>query len=188
MKRVCGFAVSHIVTHYYGTSHRVAWSVGLSVTLVIPAKTAETDQVAICIPDTVGRNEPMRSRGQYGNGKGQFWVGKRQTIVKRRDTPWSSVQTAEPIDLPFRLWTQVSRRMRRFNRIRQVAPVYPHGRTRCRHLLNNIEPSVYGGDVPYVKLLWPHIIFGHAHLDSSIDSQALRAECCIVRIPHNTAI
>jgi len=36
--------------------------------------------------------------------------------------------------------------------IRQ-APVYPHRRTRCCHLSNNIEPSVYGGDAPYGKLL-----------------------------------
>jgi len=35
MKRVCGFAVSHIVTHYYEASRRVAWSVGLSVALSV---------------------------------------------------------------------------------------------------------------------------------------------------------
>ena len=80
------------------------------------------------------------------------------------------------------------RRMHKFNRIRHVAPMCPHGRTRCCHLSNNIEPSVYGGNAPYVKLLWPHVIFGHAHLDSGTDSQALRAEYCIVGIPHNTAI
>jgi len=39
-----------------------------------------------------------------------------------------------------------------FNHIRQVAPVCPYGRTRCRYLSNNIEPSVYGGDAPYGKL------------------------------------
>jgi len=33
-----------------------------------------------------------------------------------------------------------------------VAPMCPCGRTRCRHLSNNIEPSVYGGDAPYDKL------------------------------------
>ena len=32
------------------------------------------------------------------------------------------------------------------------------------------------------------VIFGHAHLDSRTDSQALRAEYCIVGIPYNTAI
>jgi len=44
--------------------------------------------------------------------------------------------------------------MHKFDRIRQVAPMCPCGRTRCRHVLNNIvEPSVYGGDAPYGKLL-----------------------------------
>ena len=36
---------------------------------------------------------------------------------------------------------------------RQVAPKCPHGRTHCRHLANMIEPPVYGGNAPYVKLL-----------------------------------
>jgi len=31
----------------------------------------------------------------------------------------------------------------------------PCGRTRGRHLSNNIEPSVYGGDAPYGKLFCP---------------------------------
>jgi len=56
--------------------------------------------------------------------------------------------------------------MRKFNSIRQVAPMCPYGRTRCRDLSNNIEPSVYGNNAPYVKLLWPLIIFGHADLGS----------------------
>jgi len=51
-----------------------------------------------------------------------------------------------------------------------------------------IESSVFGGDAPYVKLLWPLVIFRHAHLDSRTDSQALQAEYSIVGIPHNTAI
>jgi len=78
--------------------------------------------------------------------------------------------------------------MHKFNRILQVAPMCFHRRTSCRHLSNNIEPSVYGGNAPYVKLLSPLVIFGHAHLDSRIDSQALRALYSIVGIPHNTAI
>jgi len=78
--------------------------------------------------------------------------------------------------------------MHKFNRIRQVAPMCPNGRTRCRHLSNDIEPSLYGGDVPYGKLLClTTFIFGHAHLHSRTDSQELRVEYCIVGIPHNTA-
>jgi len=34
-------------------------------------------------------------------------------------------KTAEPIDLPFALSTRVGRRMHKFNRIRQVAPICP---------------------------------------------------------------
>jgi len=70
---------------------------------------------------------------------------------------------------------------------RVMAPMCPHGRTHCRHLANTIESPVYGGDAPDVKLLWPLVIFGHAHLDSRTDNLALRAEYCIVGIPHNTA-
>jgi len=47
----------------------------------------------------------------------------------------SCAKTAKPIHLPFRLWTRVDRRMHKFNRIRQVAPMCPHGRTRCRHVV-----------------------------------------------------
>jgi len=65
----------------------------------------------------------------------------------------SCAKAAEPIDLPFWLWTQVGRRMHKFNRIRQVVLMCPHWRTHCLHLANTTEPSVYGGDAPYVKLL-----------------------------------
>jgi len=78
--------------------------------------------------------------------------------------------------------------MHKFSRIRHVAPMCPYGRTRCRHLSNNNEPSFYGNNVPYVKLLLPLVIFGLAHLDSRTDNRALRAEYCIVGIPHNIAI
>jgi len=50
------------------------------------------------------------------------------------------------------------------------------------------EPSVYGSDAPYVKLLWPLVIFGRPLRQSHTDSQALRVEYCIVGIPYNTAI
>jgi len=100
----------------------------------------------------------------------------------------SCAKTTKPIHLSFRFWSPVGRQMYKFNRIRQMAPMCPSGTTHCRHLLNNIEPSVYGGDAPYGKLLWPLVIFGHAHLDSHTDSQAPRAEYCTVGIPHNTTI
>jgi len=64
-----------------------------------------------------------------------------------------------------------------------------HSTCRTSSLPNHVtEPSVYGGDAPSGKLLWPLVIVGHADLHSCTDSQALRAEYCIVGIPHNTAI
>jgi len=55
---------------------------------------------------------------------------------------------AEPINLPFGLWTRVprSRPKYTFNRIRRVEPMCSHGRAYWLHLANTIEPSVYGGD------------------------------------------
>jgi len=37
-------------------------------------------------------------------------------------------------------------------------------------------------------IYFDHLLCLDAHLDSGTDSQALRAEYCIVGIPHNTAI
>jgi len=49
--------------------------------------------------------------------------------------------------------------------------------------VNMTEQYICGGNAPYVKLLSPLVIFG-----IYTDSRALRAEYCIVGIPHNTAI
>jgi len=114
-------------------------------------------------------------------------VGNRQTIVKYRDSPHSYVQTRLNLSIWHfgcaLQWAEGCTSSIVFARWRQCALM-----TLCRHLSNNTEPSAYGGDAPYVKLLWPRLIFGHAHSDSGTDSQALRAEYCIVGIPHNTAI
>jgi len=99
MQRLCGFAVSHIVTHYYAASHGVAWTVSLPVALSVcytsePCKNGWSDQVAICIPDSGRPNEPGITWGPDANmGRGNFEGGNRQTIVKYRDTPRSSVKT-----------------------------------------------------------------------------------------------
>jgi len=63
MKRLCGFAVSLIVTHYYAASHGVAWFVGLYVALSValrvchtsePCKTAETTKLPFEFRTRVG--------------------------------------------------------------------------------------------------------------------------------------
>jgi len=122
------------------------------------------------------------------HGKAQLW-GIGAPIVKYKDfLPWA-VQKNGWTD-QFAVWVvdSIGRRMHKFNRIRQVAPTCPHGRTPCRHLANTIELSACDGDAPYVKLLWPLVIFGRAHLDSRTDSRALQVEYCTVGIPHNTAV
>jgi len=91
------------------------------------------------------RSDPPRERAILVDGRAHCKVQALSAV--------SCAKTAEPIHLPFRLWTRVGRMMHKFNRIRQLAPMCPHGRTRCRHLSNNTESSVYGGDAPYGKLL-----------------------------------
>jgi len=59
---------------------------------------------------------------------------------------------AEPIDLPFGLWTWVSRRKHKCPRIRHVAPMCPYGRTHWRHLANTIEQYVCGGDAALYQI------------------------------------
>jgi len=90
--------LSHIVTHYYAASHRVAWSVGLSVALSVchsrePCKNGWNDQVVICVPDSGGPSEPRITWGPDANmGRGNF-EGETCKIVKYRDIPRSPVQT-----------------------------------------------------------------------------------------------
>ena len=74
----------------------------------------------------------------YANGQ---WGRTRPTTLCRE-----LCKMAEPIDLPLVLWTSVGRRKHKFNRIRQVAPMCPHGRAHWRHLANTTEPSICGGD------------------------------------------
>jgi len=66
---------------------------------------------------------------------------------------------AEPIDLPFALWTPMDRRKYKFNRIRPVAPMCPHWRADLRHLANTIEPSVCGGDA-VLRQITLHTCYG----------------------------
>jgi len=56
-------------------------------------------------------------------------------------------ETTQPIDLSFGLWTRVGQRKHKFNHIRQVAPMCPHGRAHLLHLANTNEPSVCSSDV-----------------------------------------
>jgi len=59
------------------------------------------------------------------------------------------VKTAEPIEMPFGLWTRVGRRKHKFNLIRQMAPMCLHGKI-WRIRLNRLSATTMR---PYVKLL-----------------------------------
>ena len=47
----------------------------------------------------------------------------------------------------------MNQRKHRLNRVRQVAPVYPHGWAYWRHLANAIEPSVCGDDAALCQII-----------------------------------
>jgi len=150
MKRLCGFAVSHIVTHYYATSHRVAWSVGLSVALSVchtsePCKNGWNNQVAIWVQDSVGPNEPRITWGPDANmGRGNF-EGKWANHCKvQGHSVVICANTAEPIEVPFGLWTRVGRRMHKsvvFARWRQCVLVGGHVAVTCRITLNHTSTA-----------------------------------------------
>jgi len=91
MKRLCSFAVSHIVTHYYAASHWVARSVSLNVCLSVchssePCKNSWNDQVAICVLDTGGPSESRITCGPDAN------MG-RDNFEGETDKPLQSVAT-----------------------------------------------------------------------------------------------
>jgi len=88
MKQLCAFAISHIVTHYYTASHRLAWSVGLSVALSVchssePCK-KWLKRSSCHLRSGLGWAQwaiyYMRSRCQHE--KGQFWWGKQANHCK----------------------------------------------------------------------------------------------------------
>jgi len=71
----------------------------------------------------------------------------------RRHSAVSCARMAEVTNMPFGLWTRVGRRKHKFNHIRQVAPMRPHGRAHWCHQANAIEPSSAAAMQSYVKLV-----------------------------------
>jgi len=80
--------------------------------------------------------------------------------------------------------------MHKFNRIRQVASwedMLP-----SRDLSNNIEPSVYGGDAPYVlSNYFDHLIGlsldrGHAHLTVALIAKRFEQSIVLLYCGHST--
>jgi len=77
-----------------------------------------------------------------GPRKHMFNVFARWRQCARRHSAVSCAKTADPIDLPFGLWTRVGRRNDKFSHISQVAPMRPHERVHWRVLAHTIEPPV----------------------------------------------
>jgi len=67
----------------------------------------------------------------------------------------SCAKTAEPIDLPFGLWTRVGPRKHKFNRVRRHALMGGHIGAIWRIRLNHSSAAAMR---PYVKLLWSLVI------------------------------
>ena len=70
---------------------RVAWSVGLSVTLVSPAKTTEPIKMPFGLRTSVGPGNHVLDGVQIPPWEGTILRGKGRPIVKYRDTLRSSV-------------------------------------------------------------------------------------------------
>ena len=139
---LCRIPHSYALLLRIAPSSLVCRSVCQSVTLVSPEKRLK--RWSCHLRSGLGWDEwttyYMTSRVQHGNG--QFWVRNGHTVVKYRDTPQSSVQTRMNRSI-WRFgcgleWAEGCTSSIVFATWRQV----PHGRTRCRHLSNNIEPSV----------------------------------------------
>jgi len=70
----------------------VAWSVGLSVTPVSPAKMAEPIETPFGLRTWVGPGNNVLDGGSDPSWEGAILRGKGRSILKYRDTLWSSVQ------------------------------------------------------------------------------------------------
>jgi len=105
-----------------------------------------TDRDAICVEGSDGPMESCVRCAQIPYAKGQLLV-KDMHGHARRLSAVSCAKIAEPIDLPFRLWTRMGRRKHKFNCIRQVAPMCPHETAHWRNMTNTIQPSIFGSYV-----------------------------------------
>ena len=110
-----------------------------------PCKNSWSDQHAVWVEDSGGPKEPciwIRWGVQIPMGRGNF--GDRGTHWKVQGlSAISCAKTAEPIDLPFGLWTWVARRMHKFNCICQMAPICPmtHSVVSCAKTAEPIDLS-----------------------------------------------
>ena len=87
---------------------QVAWSVGPSVTLVSPAKTAAPIELPFGLRTWVDpRNHALDGGPDPPVGRGKFLGENGRPIVKYRDTTVVCRKTVEPIGMPFGLWARM---------------------------------------------------------------------------------
>jgi len=143
----------------YRPSSVVCRSVFLSVCLSVsdtsdPCKNGRSDRDAVWVKDSGGPREPcVRWWSTNPHRKGNS-EGEGRPIVKYRDAHCAVIcaKTVEPIGMPFGLWTGMGPQKHKFNRIRQVVPMCPHGGhigATWRIRLNRPSAAMR----PYVKLL-----------------------------------
>ena len=118
---------------------------------VISAKTAEAIEMPFMLLAWMGRRNHELDGDQASPSEGAI-LGKGAPIPRYRDFLPSAVQKRIRLYLPFGLWTRLSQRKHKFNRIRQVAPMCPHGRAHWCKLGNTIELSVCGSDAALCQI------------------------------------
>ena len=98
----------HVAAAYCCQPSTVVFSVGLCVTLVSPAKTAEPIEMPFGLWARIGPRNHVLDGGSDPHGKGVILRGKGASRCK---VYWHSVvicaKTSEPIEMPFGLWTWV---------------------------------------------------------------------------------
>jgi len=110
---------------------RIVWSVGLSVCHnTEPCKNGWTDRDAVWVQDSGGSKEPCITWDlDLPVGRGNF-----EEKGRDRRSASSCAKMAEPIKMPFGLWTRVGPR-------KHVL----HGAVHYHNLANASEPSIFDG-------------------------------------------
>jgi len=112
-------------------------------------------------------------------GRGNF-AGAGHSIVKHRDTMQKRAKTAGPVEMPFGLWTQVGRRKHKFNCVRHMASMCPHGSAPWLTIrLNRPCAAVMW---PYVKLLlttWFFLAHQHKTAGRKIKLSKIEVGLCL---------
>ena len=91
----------------YVVTDRVAWSVGLSVTLVSPAKTAQPIDMPLWLRTRMCPRNHILDGIQIFPYEGAIFREKDMPDHAQRHSSVSCARTAEPIEMPFGLWTTV---------------------------------------------------------------------------------